>query len=813
MEGLLKDIRYSIRGLRKRPGFTLLVVLVLAFAIAANSSIFSIVNAVILKPLSFKDPDQLVWIWATRKNVNRAFFSIPNFIDTRDQNQTLAEVAPLAIWPANLTGQGEAERLPGVRISANALQMLGVQAVAGRALVPEDDNPNSARVVMLSYSLWQRRFGGTSEALGKTLTLNGDPYTVIGILPPRFVIPNAETEIMVPLRMDQDPRRTERGSNFLRVLARLKPGVTSAQAQVDLTAISNRLRDLYPDNNGNVTPPRVLALQDEVVGSYREGLWLILTAVVMVLLIACANLASFQLARAASRHKEMAIRAALGARRLVLMRQLITESMLLATLGGGLGLLLSFWAKDLLLAVSPADFPRAAAVSIDGRVLLFSLLLTLFAGFALGLAPAIQHTKSDLNSDLKEGGRDAAGVTRNRVRSLLVVVEIALSLMLLVGAGLLLKSFARLRGVSPGFDASNVLAVRLSLPAARYSSGASVKLFYDKISSRIAVLPGVEGVSAASALPLSGLIARTTFTIAGQPPANASEVPAAQHRWVGPAYFQTMKIPLVRGRDLSDRDSDHSPRVIVIDQALQRRFFGDQEPLGTHVLIDMGDGNPARDYEVVGIVEDVKHMGLTDESTPTLYGPIPQAPKSAVPFLANNLSLVVRTGVDAEALSASVRKELRNIDADVATAGVRPMGQFLAASVAARKFNVELLVAFAATALLLAAAGLYAVIAYLVSQRTREIGIRLALGAAPRDILRLMIGQGMKLTAIGVAIGFIGAIAVTRLMSSLLFSVAPTDFVTFTVSAIALTLVALLACFLPARRATKVDPLVALRHE
>jgi predicted permease len=813
MEGLLKDIRYSIRGLRKRPGFTLLVVLVLAFAIAANGSIFSIVNAVILKPLSFKDPDQLVWIWATRKNVTRAFFSIPNFIDTRDQNQTLAEVAPLAIWPANLTGQGEAERLPGVRISANALQMLGVQAAAGRALVPEDDNPNSARVVMLSHSLWQRRFGGTSEALGKTLTLNGDLYTVIGILPARFVIPNAETEIMVPLRMDQNPRRTERGSNFLRVLARLKPGVTAAQAQVDLTAISNRLRDLYPNDNGNLTPPRVLALQDEVVGSYREGLWLILTAVVMVLLIACANLASFQLARAASRHKEMAIRAALGARRLVLMRQLTTESMLLATLGGGLGLLLSFWAKDLLLAVSPADFPRAAAVSIDGRVLLFSLFLTLFAGFTLGLAPAIQHTKSDLNSDLKEGGRDAAGVTRNRVRSLLVVVEIALSLMLLVGAGLLLKSFARLRGVSPGFDASNVLAVRLSLPSARYPSGASVKLFYDKISSRIAVLPGVEGVSAASALPLSGLIARTTFTVAGQPPANPNEVPFAQHRWVGPTYFQTMKIPLVRGRDLTDRDSDHSPGVIVIDQALQRRFFGSQEPLGTHVLIDMGDGNPARDYEVVGIVEDVKHMSLTDESTPTLYGPIPQAPKSAVPFLANNLSLVVRTGVDAEALSASVRKELGNIDADVATAGVRPMGQFLAASVAARKFNLQLLVAFAATALLLAAAGLYAVIAYLVSQRTREIGIRLALGAAPRDILHLMIGQGMKLTAIGVAIGVIGAIAVTRLMSSLLFSVAPTDLVTFAVSAIVLTLVALLACFLPALRATKVDPLVALRYE
>ena len=813
MEGVLKDIRYSIRGLRKRPGFTLLVVLVLALAIAANSSIFSIVNAVILKPLSFKDPQQLVWIWATRKTVSRAFFSIPNFIDTRDQNQTLAELAPLAIWPANLTGQGEAERLQGVRISANAMQMLGVKPSVGRALTTEDDDANNGRVVMLSYSLWQRRFGGAGETLGKSLTLNGDPYTVIGILPPRFVIPNAETEILVPLRMDQDPRRTERGSNFLRVLARLKPGVTAAQAQADLTAISNRLRDQYPDDNDNLTPPRVLALQDEVVGSYREGLWLILSAVVIVLLIACANLANFQLARAASRRREMTIRAALGARRLVLIRQLLIESMLLAILGGGTGLLLSFWAKDLLLALSPTDFPRAAAVNIDGPVLLFSILITLFAGLGLGLAPAIQHTRNDLNSELKEGGRDQAGVTKNHVRSLLIVSEIALSLMLLVGAGLLLKSFARLRGVSPGFDPSNILAVRFSLPAARYSSGASVKLFYDKMAERLAGLPGVEEVSAASALPLSGMIARTTFTIAGRPAAQSSETPFAQHRWVGPAYFQTMRIPLVSGRDLTDRDNEQAPGVIVIDQALQRRFFGAQQPLGAHVLINMGDGNPAREYEVVGIVEDVKHMGLTDESTPTLYGPMPQAPKAAVPFLANNLSLVVRTGIDAEALNAAVRQELRSVDVDVATAGVRPMGQFLASSVAARKFNLELLVAFAATALLLAGAGLYAVIAYLVSQRTREIGIRLALGAAPRDILRLLIGQGMKLTLIGVAVGFVGAIALTRLMSSLLFGVAPTDFVTFAGSTIALIVVALLACFLPARRATKVDPLVALRYE
>lgn len=813
MEGLLRDIRYAARSLHKRPAFSLLVILVLAVAIAAGTSIFSIVNAVILKPLSFKEPDQLVWIWAQRKTVSRAFFSIPNFIDTRDQNQTIAEVAPFAIWPANLTGQGEAERLQGVRMSANAMQMLGVEAAAGRVLAPDDDNPNNPRVVMLSFGLWQRRFGGSNEALGKTLTLNGDSYAIVGVLPPRFVIPNAETEIMVPLKMDQDPRRNQRGSNFLRLVARLKPGVTPAQAEADLAAVTNRLRDLYPDDNGNIASPRVLRLQDEVVGSYREGLWLILGAVVVVLLIACANLASFQLARAALRHKEMAIRAALGAKRKILMRQILTESMLLAILGGALGLLLSFWAKDLLLAMSPADFPRASAVSVDGRVLAFSLFVTVFAGLALGIAPAIQNTRTDLNSKLKDGGRDATGETRNRVRSLFIVSEIALSLMLLVAAGLLLKSLSQLRGVNPGFDANRVLAVRLSLPAARYSSGATVKTFYDKIAPRIAGLPGVERVSGASALPLSGMIARTTFDIAGRTVVNPSEQPFAQHRWVGPGYFETMKIPIVRGRDISDGDNEHTAGAIIIDQALQRQFFGGQDPLGAHVFINMGDGNPPREYEVVGIVEDVKHMGLTDEPIPTLYGPIPQAPKSAVPFMANNLSLVVRTGIEPEALASTIRKELRNVDVDVATAGVRPMHQFLAASVAARRFNMQLIGVFAVTALLLAAAGLYAVIAYLVSQRTREIGIRLALGATPRHVLRLLIGQGMKLTLIGVTIGIVGAVVVTRLMRNLLFGVAPTDLMIFGISTGVLIVVALLACLMPARRATKVDPLVALRYE
>ena len=813
MDAMLQDIRYGFRGLIKRPGFTALVVLVLGLAIAANSSIFSIVNAVLLKQLPFRDPDRLVWVWATRKNVSRAFFSIPNFIDTRDQNSTLSEVAPFAIWGATLTGQGEAERLQGVRIAANAFRMMGVEAASGRTLDAEDDNPSNARVAVLSYGLSQRRFGGPSQAIGQTLALNGDLYTVVGVLPPRFVIPNAEVEVAVPLRMDTDPRRTERGSNFLRLLGRLKPGVTAQQAQADLGAISNRLRDQYPDDNGNLTPPRVLAVQDELVGGYREGLWVLLAAVGTVLLIACSNLASFQLARAAVRHREVAIRAALGATRWRLMRQLLTESMMLALGGGCLGLLLAVWAKDLLLALSPADFPRAAAVNLDGRVLLFSIFITLFAGLALGLAPAVWATRSNLNADLKEGGKGSGAGLKDRLRGIFIVAEVALSLTLLVGAGLLIKSFARLHAVDPGFNAEHLLTVRLSLPSSRYGSAESVKLFYDKFAPRLAAFPGVESVSAVNALPLSGLNARADFTIAGRAAPDPHDTPAAQHRWVTPGYFQTMKIPVVRGRELTDLDNEHSAGAILIDQALERRFFHEQEPIGAHILINMGDGNPAREYEVVGVVENVKHTGLNDDPTPTLYGPIPQAPKSAVPFLANNFSLVVRNSVDSQVLAESVRKELRGVDAEVATSNVRPMDEVLAASVAARKFNMELLAAFAGTALLLAAAGLYAVLAYLVSQRTREIGIRLALGARPRNVLYLIVRHGMKLTLVGVGIGIAAALAATRLMSGLLFAVTPTDAATFVAASSVLIIVALVACYVPARRATKVDPLVALHYE
>jgi predicted permease len=811
---MLNDLRYALRTLAKTPGFSVFAILTLAVGIGANSAIFSVVNGVLLKQLSYKDPEQLAWIWATRKDVSRAFYSIPNFIDTREQTQTIDKLIAFATWGANLTGRDETERLQGIRISAEAFQVLGVEAAAGRPLQPEDAKGNAGRVVMVSHALWQRHFGGDLSILGRTLVLNGDVYTVVGILPPDLVVPNAEAEVVVPLRTDTDPRRTERGSNFLRVMARLKPGVTPKQVEADLAAITDRLREQFPEDNGNLTAPRVLRLQDEVVAGYRQGLIVLLGAVGVVLLIACSNLVNLQLARAAGRHREMAIRTALGATRWDLMRQLLAEGLVLAFVGAALGLLLALWGKEFLLKLAPSDFPHAANVVIDTSVLIFCLGISLFTGIILGLAPAIHVLKSDLNSDLKDGSRtDFGSPGRNRARNSLIIAEIAFSLVLLVGAGLVIKSFARLRSVNPGFGVDRALAVRLSLPPAKYSTGQSVRIFYDKLRPRLSALPGIESIAAASALPMSGLNARTEFVISGRPPAKSSEVPGAQHRWVSPGYFHTMKIPLLRGRDFVEQDNEQGAGVVVVDQALARRFFTDQDPLGAHILITMGDGLPAREYEIVGLSQSVKHNSLSEEPIPTLYGPIAQAPQSAVAFLANNFSLVVRSEIDPIALASSVRNEMRSIDVDVAVSSVRPMEQFLASSVASRKFNLVLLAVFAGTALILAASGLYAVIAYLVSQRTREIGVRLALGAQRFHVLSLVLSHGFRLITIGIMVGLVGAVAATRLLSTLLFETSATDPLTYTIVALLLAAVALIASYLPARRAMNVDPIVALRYE
>jgi putative ABC transport system permease protein len=811
---MLRDFKYALRVLAKNPGFSLFAVFSLALGIGANSAIFSVVNGVLLKQLHYQRPDELVWIWSTRKDVSRAFFSIPNFQDTREQNRTIETFLGIGTWGVNLTGSGETERLQGVRISSDTFRTLGVEAEFGRTLQLDDEKTSAERVAMLSHGLWQRRFGGDPGVIGRTLTLNGDSYTVVGILPRDFVIPNLETEIVTPLRLDSDPRREERGSNFLRVIGRLKPGVRAAQAQKDLAAIADRLRQQYPEDNGNLTAPRVVPLHDELTGGYRQALIVLLGAVALVLLIACSNLANLQLARAAARRREIAIRSALGATRWHITRQILAEGVLLGLAGGTLGLLGAIWGKDFLLQLAPSDFPLASSVTVNTPVLFFCVGISLLAGVVLGLVPALQTLRTEPSEDLKDGAwSDAGGRGRSRARHVLIVAEIALSLVLLVAAGLVIKSFARLRAVDPGFTVEHALAVRLSLPAAKYRTGEAVEVLYDRLAPHLAAIPGVESVVATSALPMSGLNARTDFVISGRPPVLPSEIPAAQHRWVSPGFFHTMKIPVRRGREFMEQDNERGAGVLVIDQALSRRFFANQDPLGAHILITMGDNLSPREYEIVGVVDNVKHNSLNEEPIPTFYGPIPQAPKSAVPFLANNFSVVVHTKLPPQAVVSAVRAELKSIDRDVAVSSVKPLAQFLAAAVAARKFNLLVLGVFAGSALVLAATGLYAVTAYLVAQRTREIGVRLALGAQRSDVLSLVLGYGLRLVAIGLLIGLAGAFLATRMLSTLLFNTSPADPATYGAVALLLVIVALIASYLPARRAMNVDPITALRAE
>jgi predicted permease len=814
MATLMQDLRYGCRVLLKNPGFTLVAILTLGLGIGFNTAIFSIVNAVLLRQLPFRNPEQLVWIWATRIDRDKAFFSIPNFKDFRDQNQTLEQMAAYANWGANLTDGGEPERLQGARVTANAFEMLGMGAAVGRTLLIDDEKAEGQRSLVMTYGLWQRRFGADRSVVGRKLTLNGDAYTVVGVLPQSFMLPGTEAEIFIPLALDSDPRRTERGSNFLRAFARLKPGVTREQAQADLATISERLKQQYPDDNAKMTAPKAFSLRDEIVGSYQAALLLLLGAVGLVLLIACSNLANLLLAKASARRKEVAIRMALGASRGRLIRQLLTESVVLALFGGSLGLFLALWGIDLLVALSPVDLPRAQEIAIDQRVLAFTAGLSLLAGLGFGLTPALQASRLNLNEEFKGESRGASGgVRRNRTRNLLVVFELAISLVLLVGAGLLVKSFMRLQQVSPGFEPSNMLLVRLSLPQSSYSTPQSVAAFYQKLAPRIEGLPGVQGVGLANVLPLSASNTRTDFSIVGRPPLSPSEMPGAQNRWVSPGYFQTMRVPLLAGREFTEQDGTDSPGVVVIDEALAHRFFKpDESPIGFHLRIDDGAGEP-REVEIVGVSGDVKHFGLDDEPTPTLYAPVYQVPKGSVSFLISNMSLVVRSSTDPMAQAAAVRREVQAIDKDVPASSTKTMEQFLSASVAPRRFSVLLLGIFAGTALLLAAIGIYAVISYLVTQRTHEIGIRMALGAGRRDILTLVVGQGMTLALVGIGIGLVAAFMLTRVMSSLLFNVSATDPTIFAAVSIVLALVALLAIYIPARRAMRVDPMEALRYE
>ncbi|HVG18513.1 MAG TPA: ABC transporter permease [Blastocatellia bacterium] len=812
MDILLQDLRYGFRKIIGQPGFTNIVLITLALGIGANTAIFSVVNAVLIRQLPFKEPEQLVSVWSNRTDRDKAPFSIPDFIDYRDQNRVMQEMAAYADWSVNLTGEDKPERIQGVRISPNVFQMLGLNATAGRTLLPEDEKANSPRVVVLCHGLWKRLFGADQRVIGKSLILNNDSYTVVGVLPPDFSFPGTKAELGVPLIMELDPWGKFRATNFIKVIGRLREGVTETDAQADLSIIARHLKQLYPDTNERKTAVKVIPLRTEIVGDYQMALWVLLGAIGFVFLIGCLNLINLLLAKASSRHKEIALRTALGASQRRLAQQLLTETMMLALSGGALGFLLAWYATNLLIGFVPSDLPRSHEIGIDARVFLFTLTLSLFAGVILGLIPVLQTSKTNLSEDLKEGkGGSLYNPGRGRTRNLLVILEVAISLVLLIGAGLLVRSFLRIQEVHPGFNSENLLAVQLALPKTKYTQRLVVTNFFNEVERRIETLPGVESAAAISLLPLSGLNARVDFTIEGRPPLSREEMPTAQYRMVTSGYFRTMGVPMLSGREFTEGDTPQSQAVAVIGQALAERYFPAENPIGLHLNVDDGTpGNP-RTIEIVGIVGNVKHFGLDGPPTFDLYVPIPQIPEPSVVWLTNNVSLVVRSASDPLVLSTAVRREVEAVDKDIPASSVKSMNQLLSASVAPRRFNLSLVMIFAAAALLLAALGIYGVTSYSVTQRTFEIGIRLAVGAQRGDIFKLILFQVFRLVAAGVAIGLFGSFILTQIIASLLFGVSAYDPSTFATTSLLLIVVALLASYLPARRATKIDPITSLR--
>ena len=803
MQTLWQDLRYGARMLLKNPGFTLIAVFTLALGIGANVAIFSVVNAVLLQPLPFAEPDRLVWVWGNIRNGgNRASVSPLDYLDYRAQNTTFEQFAATFSIPTfvNLTGSGAPERLEGRVATGNFFQALGVNAALGRTFLPENEKSGNERVVALSHGLWQRRFGGDPSIIGKTLTLDGKTYEVLGVMPPSFKFPQ-NAELWAPMNFEMAPEMRQRKAHFLRPVGRLKPGVTLAQAQADMDAIARRLEAQYPESNTGWNL-RMVPLRDQLVGNIKPTLQVLFGAVGFVLLIACANVANLLLVRAATRQKEIAVRMALGAARLRIARQMLTESLLLALVGGALGVILAAWGVELIVVFSGDNIPPTAQVGIDRVALGFTLGVSLLTGLLFGLAPALQATRPRLSETLKDGGKGAGqSAPRNRTRNLLVVFETATAVVLLIGAGLLIRSYIRLQQVSPGFDAANVLTTRSNLAYGKYDSPEKTSAFWRQLQERLTALPGIEAVGMVTELPLSGQPNDAPFTVEGRPPVQPNQQYGADFRRVNQDYLRSMRIPLLRGRGFTYQDVRQNAKVVLISEALASGVFPNEEPLGKRLLLGMNERTP---FEIIGVVGDIRHRALEAAPFATMY----------LPMLDTGwMNLTIRVAGDPLNLAAAVRREAQAIDPDQPIAAVRTMEQVLGESVAAPRYRTWLLGLFAAVALLLAAIGIYGVIAYTTAQRTHELGVRIALGAQSKDVLKLVIGQGIKLALAGVLLGLGGALALTRLVRTLLFGVSATDPLTFAVIALLLTVVALVACWIPARRATKVDPMVALRYE
>ncbi len=797
-----QDLRYGVRMLWKTPGFTAIAALSLALGIGVNTAIFSVVNGVLLRRLPYADPDRLVMIWEDPGGNPRNFVNPRNFADWREQNQSFEQVAAINVGNVNLTGRGEPERLINASVSASFFSILRANAAHGRVFLAEEDKPGSSSVALISHRLWQRRFGADPNLVGQSIELNGERVTVIGVMPASFRFPGTaeiwRPLVFTPAQLDNN----NRGSHFLSVVGRLKPGVTVQQAQAEMDVIYNQLRQQYPGQLTNWVP-RVTSLHEDTVGNLRQPLLILLGAVGFVLLIACSNIANLTLARAVARQREIAIRAALGAGRARLLRQLLTESLLLSLLGAGLGLLLSSWFVDLLVSLNPGNIPRLAEISLDGRVLTFTLLLSLGSSLVFGLAPALSASKINLNEALKDASKACAGGHQSNLRRAFVIAEIALSLALLIGAGLMIKSFVRLGRVELGFNPENVLTMRVALPSNRYAEPPRQVAFYQQVVERVRALPGAQSASLSSDPPVSGSTGlwQNTFHIEGKPLPPPGERHSASLRWITPDYFKTMGIQLRRGRALTEADVEGLARVAVIDEAMARRFFPDEDPVGKRIVIYWRDRIPR---EIVGVVGNVRQTSLDTDAGPHMYIPYYQTPL-------NYATLFVRASVDPLKLASEVKSEVLAVDRDQPVYAVRTMEEIIDNSVAERRFQMLLLGLFAVVALALAGVGIYGVISYVVTERTREIGIRVALGAQRLDVLRLIIGQGIKLTSIGIAIGLLASFALTRLMKNLLYDVTATDPAIFLLIPAILACVALLACYIPARRAMKVEPMVALR--
>jgi len=814
MQTLMQDLRYSTRMLVKNPAFTLIAVITLALGIGANTAIFSVVNTVLLRPLPYPESDRLVMVGERNSNqtsnANRdaGLDSVtpPNFVDWSSQNQAFESLAAFANQDFNLTGVVDPERLQGQRVSASLFPSLGIAPMAGRVFLSEEDLPGAQRVVVLSHELWQRRFGGDSSLIGRILTLDNEAYTVIGIMPPGFSFPNQETELWVPMAFNAS-ELNNRAAHFLSAMGRLKPGATLAQAQEQMDLIAGRLEQAYPATNTGVGV-RVVSLSESMVANSRLVLLILLGAVGFVLLIACTNVANLLLARAAVRERELAIRAALGAGRWRLVRQLFTETVSLALLAGVMGTLLALWGSALLKTFNPGTIPRLNEVSIDWRVLSFTLGISLLTGVVFGLAPALQVSSLNLNRALKESGRGAGGAAGNRVRGLLVILEVALSLVLLVGAGLLIKSFLRLQNIDPGFKPGHLLTMRVDLSAAKAGELHQITSFYQQILEKVQTIPGVQSAGVINLLPIasSGMVAG--LTLEDKPDAEPGQPILANYRVISPDYFSAMGISLLKGRGLSDQDTANSPGVVVINQTLALKYWGDENPLGKSLKLD-SRSSASPWLTVIGVVGDVRQSELRADPAPEMYILYTQPHRR----YARPRTLVVRTTADPLSVLAAVKTQIWSVDKDQPVYSIRSMEQILSGSLAPRRFNMLLLGFFDAIALALAGVGIYGVVSYAVSQRTQEIGVRMALGARQTDILRLVVGRSMMLVMIGIACGMLAAFSLTRLISGLLFGVSATDPLTFALISLVLTSVALLACYLPARRATRVDPLVALRYE